>query len=328
MRPVVAVTRRLPAPVEARLSARFDARPNADDRALDADGLAEALATADAVLCTVTDRIDAAVFDAAARRAPDGRPRARLLANFGVGVNHIDLEAARAHGVAVTNTPGVLTDDTADVAIALMLMAARRLGEGERELRAGRWRGWRPTHLLGTSLTGATLGVVGFGRIGQAVARRAHHGFGMPVRYLNPSARDAEAAAVGATRCDTLAELLATSDVVSLHCPATPATRHLIDAAALAHARPGAILVNTARGDVVDADALADALRDGRLAAAGLDVHEGEPRVAPALLALENVVLLPHLGSATVRTRRAMGDRALDNLEAFLDGRPLPDRVA
>ncbi|GLC23568.1 2-hydroxyacid dehydrogenase [Roseisolibacter agri] len=331
MRPVVAVTRRLPAPVEARLTSALttavDARLNADDRPLDADGLADALATADAVLCTVTDRIDAAVFAEAARRAPDGRPRAGLLANFGVGVNHIDLEAARAHGVAVTNTPGVLTDDTADVAIALMLMAARRLGEGERELRAGRWSGWRPTHLLGTSLTGATLGIVGFGRIGQAVARRAHHGFGMPVRYLNPSARDAEAAAVGATRCGTLAELLTTSDVVSLHCPATPATRHLIDAAALAHARPGAILVNTARGDVVDADALADALRAGRLAAAGLDVYEGEPRVPPALLALENVVLLPHLGSATVRTRRAMGDRALDNLEAFLAGRTPPDRV-
>ncbi|MGZ8415107.1 MAG: 2-hydroxyacid dehydrogenase [Gemmatirosa sp.] len=324
MRPIVAVTRRLPAPVEARLQARADARLNIDDRPLDADGLAEALATADAVLCTVTDRIDAAVFAEAARRGI----RARLLANFGVGVNHIDLDAARAHGVVVTNTPGVLTDDTADVAVALMLMAARRLGEGEREVRAGRWTGWRPTHLLGTTLTGRSIGIVGFGRIGQAVARRAHHGFAMRVRYLNPSPRAAEAAAVDATRCDTLADLLAASDVVSLHCPATPATRHLIDAAALAHVRPGAILVNTARGDVVDEAALADALRDGRLAAAGLDVHEHEPWVAPALLALENVVLLPHLGSATSETRRAMGDRALDNLEAFLDGREPPDRVA
>ncbi|MGZ8471867.1 MAG: 2-hydroxyacid dehydrogenase [Gemmatirosa sp.] len=324
MRPIVAVTRRLPAPVEARLQARADARLNIDDRPLDADGLAEALATADAVLCTVTDRIDAAVFAEAARRGI----RARLLANFGVGVNHIDLDAARAHGVVVTNTPGVLTDDTADVAVALMLMAARRLGEGEREVRAGRWTGWRPTHLLGTTLTGRSIGIVGFGRIGQAVARRAHHGFAMRVRYLNPSPRAAEAVAVDATRCDTLADLLAASDVVSLHCPATPATRHLIDAAALAHVRPGAILVNTARGDVVDEAALADALRDGRLAAAGLDVHEHEPWVAPALLALENVVPLPHLGSATSETRRAMGDRALDNLEAFLDGRELPDRVA
>jgi lactate dehydrogenase-like 2-hydroxyacid dehydrogenase len=328
MRPTVAVTRRLPTPVEARLHALAEARLNADDRPLDAEALADALATADVVLCTVTDRLDAAVFAEAARRGPDGRPRARLLANFGVGVNHIDRDAARAHGVVVTNTPGVLTDDTADVAIALMLMAARRLGEGEREVRAGRWAGWRPTHLLGTTLTGKSLGIVGFGRIGQAVARRAHHGFGLRVRYLNPSPKDAEAAAVGATRCDTLAELLAASDVVSLHCPATPATRHLIDAAALAHARPGAILVNTARGDVVDEAALADALRDGRLAAAGLDVHEHEPRVAPALLALENVVLLPHLGSATVETRRAMGERALDNVESFLAGREPPDRVA
>ncbi len=324
MRPTVAVTRRLPDPVEARLRAFADVRQDPDDRPLDADALADALATADVVLCTVTDRIDAAVFADAAQRGL----RARLLANFGVGVNHIDRDAARAHGVVVTNTPGVLTDDTADVAIALMLMAARRLGEGEREVRAGRWTGWRPTHLLGTTLTGKSLGIVGFGRIGQAVARRAHHGFGMRVRYLNPSSRDVEAAAVGATRCDTLPELLAASDVVSLHCPATPATRHLIDAAALAHARPGAILVNTARGDVVDETALADALRDGRLAAAGLDVHEHEPRVAPALLALENVVLLPHLGSATVETRRAMGDRALDNVEAFLAGREPPDRVA
>jgi lactate dehydrogenase-like 2-hydroxyacid dehydrogenase len=328
MRPIVIVTRGLPAPVETRLQSLADARLNLEDRPLDADGLADALATADVVLCTVTDRIDAAVFAEAARRGTDGRLRARLLANFGVGVNHVDLDAARAHGVAVTNTPGVLTDDTADIAIALMLMAARRLGEGERVVRAGRWAGWRPNQLLGTTLTGKSLGVVGFGRIGQAVARRAHHGFGMRVRYLNRSPREAEAAAVGATRCDTLPELLAASDVVSLHCPATPATRHLIDAAALAHARPGAILVNTARGDVVDESALADALRDGRLASAGLDVHEHEPRVSPALLALENVVLLPHMGSATVETRRAMGDRAVDNLEAFLDGREPPDRVA
>jgi lactate dehydrogenase-like 2-hydroxyacid dehydrogenase len=323
MRPTVVVTRRLPAEVLDRLAARFDVRADAEDRPSDAESLADALADADAVLCTVTDRLDASVFAEAARRGL----RARLLANFGVGVNHVDLDAARAHGVAVTNTPGVLTDDTADVAVALMLMAARRLGEGERFLRAGRWTGWKPSQLLGTSLTGLTLGVVGFGRIGQAVARRAHHGFGMRVRYLNPSPKDAEARAVGAERCGTLAGLMAASDVVTLHCPATRDTRHLIDAAALAHARPGAILVNTSRGDVVDEPALAAALREGRLAAAGLDVYEREPVVHPELLALENVVLLPHLGSATTRTRRAMGDRAVDNLEAFFDGRPLPHRV-
>jgi lactate dehydrogenase-like 2-hydroxyacid dehydrogenase len=323
MRPVVTVTRRLPAEVEARLAAAYDLRLTAEDRPSDADSLVEALTGADAVLCTVTDRLDAAVLAEAARRGL----RARLLANFGVGVNHVDLDAARAHGLAVTNTPGVLTDDTADVAMALILMAARRLGEGERFLRAGRWTGWKPSQLLGTSVGGLTVGVVGFGRIGQALARRAHHGFGMRVRYLNPSPREAEAAEVGAERCATLAELMATSDVVSLHCPATAGTRHLIDAAALAHARPGAILVNTARGDVVDAEALAAALRGGRLSAAGLDVYEREPEVPASLLALENVVLLPHLGSATARTRRAMGDKAADNLDAFFAGRPLPDRV-
>ena len=330
-RPVVVVTRRLPASVEAQVAARFDARLDPDDRPLDAAGLAAALCDADALLCTVTDRLTAAVFEgAAAEAARRGlpRPRARLVANFGVGVNHVDLAAARAHGVAVTNTPGVLTEDTADVALALMLMAARRLGEGERELRAGRWAGWRPTHLLGTSLHGKTLGVVGFGRIGQATARRARLGLGMRVLYHNPSPRDEAAAALGAERCGTVEALLAASDVVSLHCPATPATRHLIDAAALARMKRGAILVNTARGDVVDEAALAAALADGTIAAAGLDVYEGEPRVHPALLPLENVVLLPHLGSATEETRRAMGERALANLAAFFDGREPRDRVA
>ncbi len=330
-RPTVHVTRRLPAAVERQVAERFDARLDPDDRPLGPAGLAAALCDADALLCTVTDRIGADVLDAAAAEAARrGAPgiRARLLANFGVGVNHIDLAAARAHGIVVTNTPGVLTEDTADVALALMLMAARRLGEGERELRAGRWTGWRPTHLVGTSLHGKTLGVVGFGRIGQATARRARFGLGMRVLYHTPSPRDEAAQSLGAERCATLEALLAASDVVSLHCPATPATRHLIDAAALARMKPGAILVNTARGDVVDEAALASALADGTLAAAGLDVYEQEPRVHPALLALENVVLLPHLGSATTETRRAMGERALANLAAFFDGREPPDRVA
>lgn len=325
-RPVVALTRRLPADVERRIGERFDVRPSVDDRSLAPAELAATLRDADAVLCTVTDRFTAEVIAEGARRS-GGIPRARLLANFGVGVNHIDLAAAEAHGIAVTNTPGVLTDDTADLALALMLMAARRLGEGERELRAGRWTGWRPTHLLGTSLAGKTLGIVGFGRIGQAVARRAALGLGMRVRYVNPSPRDDAAAAVGAVRCDTLDELLATSDVVSLHCPATPETRHLVNAAALARMRPTAVLVNTARGDIVDEAALAAALRGRTIAAAGIDVYEAEPRVHPALLALENVVLLPHLGSATAETRQAMGERALANLAAFLDGGVPPDRV-
>ena len=326
MRPVLLVTRRLDPAVEARLAALGDATlAPADDRPPDAGALARALADADVVVPTVTDRLDRAVFDAAAALAPDGRVRARLLANVGVGVNHVDLDAARAHGVAVTNTPGVLTDDTADLAMALVLMAARRLGEGERLVRAGRWTGWAPTQLLGTALAGRTLGVVGFGRIGRALARRAHFGFGLRVVYHTPRP---PADLPWATAVPSLDALLAAADVVSLHCPATPATRHLIDGRALARMRPGAILVNTARGDVVDADALAHALVHGPLAAAGLDVYEGEPRVPAALLALENVVLLPHLGSATVDTRRAMGMRAADNVAAWLAGAPLPDRVA
>lgn len=321
--PTLVVTRRLPAEVEARLARRCACTFNPSDTPPDAVTLARALATADAVLCTVTDRFDAATF---ARAAADGGVRARLLCNFGVGVNHIDLDAARAHGVQVTNTPDVLTHDTADLAMALVLMTLRRLGEGERLVRASAWTGWAPTHHLGHSLEGRTLGIVGWGRIGRATARRAHHGFGLRVVYHTPHPeRHPEP---WATPCPTLDALLEASDVVSLHCPATAATRGLIDRRALARMRPGAVLVNTARGDVVDEAALVDALASGRLAAAGLDVYADEPRVPAALRALPNVVLLPHLGSATVETRRAMGMRAASNLEAWLDGREPPDRVA
>lgn len=320
-RPSIIVTRRLPADVESQITAHFDARFNATDTPLTSDELRGALASADGVLCTVTDRIDASVIDGA------DPLRARILANFGVGYNHIDVGAARNRGLVVTNTPGVLTEDTADVAIALLLMAMRRLGEGERQLRAGAWHGWAPTHLLGHSLTGKTLGIVGFGRIGRAVARRAHHGFGMRVRYVSRS-HVADASDVGATQAPSLDALLAECDAISLHCPATPDTRHLIDARALSLMPSHAVLVNTARGDVVDERALADALRARTIAAAGIDVYEREPRVTPELLALENVVLLPHLGSATEETRRAMGERALANLVAYFDhGSPL-DRVA
>ncbi|MCU0618396.1 MAG: NAD(P)-binding domain-containing protein, partial [Gemmatimonadaceae bacterium] len=235
-------------------------------------------------------------------------------------------------GIALTNTPGVLTEDTADLALALLLMAARRLGEGERLVRAGAWTGWRPTHHLGRSITGATLGIVGLGRIGQALARRAL-ACGMRVQAVGTDidavrrivVRDITLGAV--TPLPDLEALLATSDVVSLHVPSTPGTRGLIDAAAIARMRPGAILVNTARGALVDEDALAAALASGRLAAAGLDVHAEEPRVHPALVACENVVLLPHLGSATVETRTAMGMRAHANVVALREGRPLVDPV-
>lgn len=321
--PTLYVTRRLPAPVEARLAARFAATRNATDAPPDVDALADALATHDALCCTVTDPLGAETFARAAARP--GGVRARLLANVGVGVNHIALDAARAHGVRVTNTPDVLTDDTADLAIALVLMTLRRLGEGERLVRAGAWTGWAPTHHLGRALRGRTLGVVGWGRIGRATAWRAHAAFGMRVAYHTP--RPAAHPVDWATPLPTLDALLGASDVVSLHCPATPATRHLLDARALAAMRPGAVLINTARGDVVDEDALVDALARGHLAGAGLDVHAHEPRVHPALVGREDVVLLPHLGSATVETRTAMGMKAAESLEAFFDGREPPDAV-
>jgi lactate dehydrogenase-like 2-hydroxyacid dehydrogenase len=317
----VVVTRRLPRSVEERLAGLVDARLNADDRALTPDELAEALRTADGLLPTVTDRLTAEVLSATPRRAG-------IIANFGAGVDHIDLDAAREAGIVVTNTPGVLTDATADLTIALLLAVARRIGEGERIVRSGAWTGWGPTQMLGSAVTGSTLGIVGMGRIGRAVARRATRGFGMRVLYHQPRPVDeAEIAGLDVRRAD-LDELLAESDAVTLHCPATPETRHLIDARRLAGMRPGAFLVNTARGEVVDEAALADALASGTIAGAGLDVYEHEPHVPEALLRLENVVLLPHLGSATREARVAMGDRAVDNLEAFLRGDPPPDRVA
>jgi len=320
-RPTVVVTRRLPERVERQLTERFDARLNPTDVPMTAEQLADAVRTADALLPTVTDRITADVLDAEPRRV-------RIVSNFGVGYNNIDVEAAKRAGVVVTNTPDVLTDDTADIALALMLMVTRRLGEGERHVRAGEWAGWRPTHMLGTRLSGKTLGVVGLGRIGRAVARRAHHGFGMRVLYYDPPVPPEVAREVGAEPRDSLEAVLAESDVVSLHCPATPETRHLVNAERLRAMKRGAFLVNTARGDVVEEAALVEALSAGTIAGAGLDVFEREPQVAEALTRMENVVLLPHLGSATVETRVAMGERAIDNLVAFFEGRPPRDRVA
>jgi len=319
-RPVVWVTRRLPEVVEAALAARFDVRLNGLDVPLDAEGLRRAFREADAVLPTVTDRITAECFTQPERRA-------RLVANFGVGVNHIDLAAARGASVAVTNTPDVLTDDTADLAILLMLSVLRRAGEGERLLRAGNWKGWSPTGMLGARLTGRTVGIIGLGRIGRAVAARARDGFGMRVLAWSRSAAPSSAAADGIEPVASLDELLERSDLVSLHCPATPATRHLISAAQLARMPRHAVLINTARGDVVDEAALVAALESGTIAGAGLDVFEAEPTVHPGLLGREDVVLLPHLGSATFETREAMGMRAVANLDAFFAGAPLPDAV-
>jgi len=321
-RPRVVVTRRLPAAVEERLRSEFDARLNPGDHPCTTAELQDALRTADGLLPTVTDRVTAEVLSVEPRRA-------RILANFGVGFNHIDVAAAKARGIVVTNTPDVLTDDTADDAVMLMLMVARRAGEGERHVRSGAWTGWRPTHMLGTRVTGKTLGLIGMGRIARAVAKRAHHGFGMRVIFHDPYPPAPEVAQqLGAEPRARVEDVLREADIVSLHCPATPETHHLLDAARLALMQPTAFLVNTARGDVVDETALVAALEQGRIAGAALDVHEHEPRVHPTLLTMENVVLLPHLGSATQESRVAMGLRALDNLKAFFAGQSPRDRVA
>ena len=314
------VTRRWPEPVERALAAQFDVVFNETDQPMSQADLAAAMGEFDVLCPTVSDRIDAAVIA--------GGDRVKLIANYGVGFDHIDLAAAKAKGIAVSNTPGVLTDATADIALTLLLMAARRAGEGERELREGRWSGWRPTHLIGSELKGKVLGCVGFGRIAIATARRAHHGFGMKVAYYARRPADADVAAeLQAEFMPDLNDLLGKADFVSLHVPGGSETANMIDAAAIAAMKPGSYLINTARGGIVDHDALAAGLRSGHLAGAGLDVYPAEPRVPEALLEIENVVLLPHLGSANSQTRIAMGMCALANIEAFAKGAALPNPV-
>lgn len=319
----VLVTRRWPEAVERALAERHDVTFNEGDQPMDTAALRAALETHDVVLPTVTDRLGPEVFEGLEA------VRCCLLANYGVGYSHIDTVAAQRLGIAVTNTPDVLSDCTADIAMTLLLMAARRAGEGERELRAGAWSGWRPTHLVGTKVSGKVLGIIGFGRIGQEMARRAHHGFGMKILVQNRSKVAPEVlAACGAEQVADLSALLPRCDFVSLHCPGGAANRHLIGAQALAAMKPGAFLINTARGEVVDEAALAAAIRSGHLGGAGLDVFDGEPVINAALLDCPGVVMLPHLGSATAETREAMGWCALDNLAAFAEGRDLPNRVA
>lgn len=313
------ITRRLPDPVLAAARARFDVTLRDDTSPLSRAEIVAALAGYDLVLPTLGDAFDAAAFAAVPA------PRCKLLANFGVGYNHIDVAAARAAGVAVTNTPGAVTDATADIALTLMLMSARRAGEGERLVRAGRWQGWHPTQMLGLHLTGKTLGIVGMGRIGKAIARRAHLGFSMRVVFFNRS--PVADAGVPATQLPTLHDVMAAADVVVIAVPGGAGTRHLIDAAALAAMKPTGHLINIARGDVVEEAALIAALTAGRIAGAGLDVYEFEPKVPAALIALENVVLLPHLGTAALEVRTAMGMMAVDNLIAFDEGRTLPNAV-
>jgi lactate dehydrogenase-like 2-hydroxyacid dehydrogenase len=321
-KPKVVVTRRWPKACEDRINSLFDARLNGDDKPMSAAELQDALRSADALFPTVTDKVTAEVLAAEPRKA-------RLIGNFGVGFNNIDVDAAKKLGLVVTNTPGVLTDCTADIAMTLLLMVARRAGEGERHVRARQWTGWRPTHMLSTKVTGKTLGCIGFGRIGRAVAQRAHHGFGMKVIFHDPyPPSEADIRAVGGEQRESIDAVLGEADFVTLHCPATPETRHLMNERTLKQMKPGAFLINTARGDVVSEAALIEALKAKTIAGAGLDVFENEPKVSEALLSMENVVLLPHLGSATTETRVAMGMTVIDNAVAFFAGKEPPNRVA
>lgn len=319
--PKMLLTRRWPAAIERALAADFEVTRNEADVPMREEDLADALKTYDVLMPTVSDKLPAHLF------AQEGL-RTRLIANYGVGYNHIACEAAAEKGIAVTNTPGVLTDCTADIAMTLLLMLARRTGEGERLLRAGQWQGWHPTELLSTKVTGKTLGIIGMGRIGQAMARRCHHGFGMNIIFHNRSLVPIEKARdLGARQVTSVEAVLAEADFVSLHCASTPETRHTINAETLAHMKSHAFLINTARGDIVDEEALIVALEAGQIAGAGLDVYEGEPQVPDALKRCEKTVLLPHLGSNSLETREAMGRMVLENVRAFLAGKPLPNRV-
>lgn len=320
-KPKIIVTRRWHEDVEKELVARFDTRLNEDDHPMSVAELQDALRNADAVLPTVSDKVNAEVLGA-------DNIRAKILGSNGVGFNHIDLDAAKAAGLTVTNTPEVLTDCTADLAMTLLLAVARRAGEGERHLRSKSWTGWRPTHMMGTSVTGKTLGLIGMGRIARAVAARAAHGFNMKIIFHDPfppSTDDLQG--LNASQCSSPEEVFANADFVSLHCPGGEATYHLISDDAFAAMKPGAFLVNTARGDVVEEAALVRALQSGAIAGAGLDVFEKEPTVSEELIGMENVVLLPHLGSATSETRYAMGMRVVENIEAFFSGETPRDKL-
>jgi gluconate 2-dehydrogenase len=310
------VTQTLPDAVEAAIAETFDATFRAG-MPMSADEARDAVQTYDAILPTLGDHFTAQAFQ--------GDLRCKILANFGVGYNHIDVVAARAAGIQVSNTPGAVTDATADIAMTLILMTARRASAGEAMLRAGQWTGWAPTQLLGMHVSGKTLGVIGMGRIGKAIAKRCHFGFGMNVVCFNRS--EVQEFEVPCHQLDSVDEVMEHADVVVLALPATPQTRHLINADKLAQMQSHAVLVNIARGDIIDEAALIDALQQGQIAGAGLDVYEFEPRVPQALIDLPNCSLLPHLGTAALEVRESMGFMALDNLRAFLDGVPLPNAI-
>jgi glyoxylate reductase len=319
-KPVVFLTRRLPESTETRMRELFDAHLRDRDTPLSHEELCAAVQSADVLVPTVTDRIDAAVIAAAGDQL-------KLIASFGTGVDHIDLAAAKARGITVTNTPGVLTEDTADVAMALMLAVPRRIAEGDKVARSGEWTGWSPTGMLGHRINGKRLGIIGMGRIGTAVARRAR-GFGLSIHYHNRKPVHPETEAeLEATYWDSLDQMLGRVDIVSVNCPHTPATNHLLTRRLLSMMQPSAYLVNTSRGEVVDEAALADLLASRQIAGAGLDVYEDEPRITTALVGLPNVVLLPHIGSATIEGRLEMGDKVIINIQTFWDGHTPRDRV-
>ena len=299
----------------------FDVQLNETDVPMTVSQMHGALQNADAFCPTVSDQVNAAVLSV-------DNLKARIIGSYGVGFNHIDLDAARSRGLVVTNTPEVLTDCTADLAMTLLLMTARRAGEGERHVRNREWTGWRPTHMMGTKVTGKTLGLIGMGRIARAMAHRAFHGFGMRIIFTDPyPPPDELVASLQAEARDTVEDVLREADFVSLHCPGGKETYHLINAERLAMMKPGAFLINSARGDVIDQPALIAALETGAIAGAGMDVFEGEPAVPDQLLSMENVVLFPHLGSASRETRVAMGMRVVENLQAFFNGETPRDRV-
>jgi glyoxylate reductase len=320
---LVLVTRKLPDVVETRMCELFDTRLNIDDKPMSPAELAEAMRIAEVLVPTVTDRIDAELIGSAGEQL-------KLIANFGTGVDNIDVTAAASRGITVTNTPGVLTEDTADMTMALVLAVARRLVEGAKLIPAGEWGGWAPTWMLGRRITGKRLGIVGMGRIGQAVAIRAK-AFGLQIHYHNR--RHVAAAieeALDATYWESLDQMLARMDIVSVNCPHTPATYHLLSARRLRYLRPHAIIVNTARGEIIDENALTRMLEAGELAGAGLDVFEHEPAVSQKLVRLANagkVTLLPHMGSATAEGRIDMGEKVIVNVKTFMDGHRPPDRV-
>lgn len=319
-RPRVAVTRKLLPQIEARMAELFDCRFNADDHPMSADEIVELMQNADILVPTVTDRIDADLI----AKAPASL---KMFANFGAGVNHIDLAAAKAKGILVTNTPGVFTDDTADLTMALILNVPRRLGEGHRLMRSGEWQGWTPSGMLGHRIGGKTLGIIGFGRIGEAVALRAR-AFGLNIvynkRHRLPASIEDE---MGITFEPDLDRLIAKSDIITLHCPLTAETDKLMSRERIGLMKRDAYLINSSRGELVDEDALIEALQRGRIAGAGLDVYNHEPAIDPRFLAIPNVVLLPHLGSATFEGREASGEKVIANIRIFSDGHRPPDQV-